>query len=338
MCQLYLRNFLRLLEFSSDNIYFLLKLAKHLKNAKKNNEEIQYLKGKNIVLIFEKESTRTRCAFEVAAYDQGANVTYVNSINSQIGYKESIKDTARILGRMYDGIQYRGHHNSIEILAQYAGIPVWNGLTSEFHPTQLLADLLTMQEFLPHKPFNDIKIVYIGDARNNIGNTMLEAAALVGLNLYIISPKQYWPELTLVNDCIKIAKLNGGTITLTCDIIENLKQADFIYTDVWVSMGEIQDLWEERIKLLRNYQVNNYILKLTENSEVKFMHCLPAIHDRHTIISRQIAKKYHLHNGVEVTDEVFESKHSIVFEQAENRLHTIKAIMVATLCNTIIFK
>jgi len=332
MSQLYQRHFLRLLDFTPTEINSLLALAASLKSAKKNGEEIQYLKNKNIALIFEKDSTRTRCSFEVAAYDQGANVTYLGPSGSQIGHKESMKDTARVLGRMYHAIQYRGHGQAlVESLAEHAGVPVWNGLTNEFHPTQLLADLLTMQEHLPEKPFSQMTFVYVGDARNNMGNTMLEAAALTGLDLRLVAPKGCWPDEKLVAECRAAAEQTGGKITLTEDIAAGVKGADFIYTDVWVSMGEPKEVWRERIALLREYQVNMAMLELTGNPQVKFLHCLPAFHDDQTILGQQMAEQYDLHGGMEVTDEVFESAHSIVFDQAENRLHTIKAVMVATL-------
>ncbi len=332
MSHLYHRHFLRLLDFTPAEMTALLALASTLKTDKKNGEEIQHLKGKNIALIFEKDSTRTRCSFEVAAYDQGANVTYLGPSGSQIGHKESIKDTARVLGRMYDGIQYRGHGQAlVEALAEHAGVPVWNGLTNEFHPTQLLADLLTMQEHLPEKAFSQMTLAYVGDAHNNMGNTLLEAAALVGLDLRLVAPKGCWPDAALVAECRSAAEKTGGKITLTEDIAEGVHGADFIYTDVWVSMGEPKEVWQERIALLRKYQVNSAMLALTGNPQVKFLHCLPAFHDDQTTLGQQMAEQYNLQGGMEVTDEVFESSHSVVFDQAENRLHTIKAVMVATL-------
>ncbi len=332
MSQFYKRHFLRLLDFTPTEITALLDLAAELKQAKKSGNEQQKLVGKNIALIFEKDSTRTRCSFEVAAYDQGARVTYLGPGGSQIGHKESIKDTARVLGRMYDGIQYRGHGQQVvETLAEYAGVPVWNGLTNEFHPTQLLADLLTMQEHLPGKPLSEMKFAYLGDARNNMGNTMLEAAALVGMDLRLVAPKACWPEAQLVAACQAQAQKTGGKITLTEDIAEGVKGADFLYTDVWVSMGEPKEVWHERVALLKPYQINMNVVKLTGNPQVKFLHCLPAFHDDQTTVGKQMAELYDLPEGMEVTDEVFESTHSIVFDQAENRLHTIKAVMVATL-------
>ncbi|WP_428944307.1 ornithine carbamoyltransferase [Pantoea sp. FN060301] len=332
MSQLYQRHFLRLLDFTPAELTALLALAATLKTDKKNGEEVQHLKGKNIALIFEKDSTRTRCSFEVAAYDQGANVTWIGPSGSQIGHKESMKDTARVLGRMYHGIQYRGYGQALaESLAEHAGVPVWNGLTDEFHPTQLLADLLTMQEHLPEKAFSQMTLAYVGDARNNMGNTMMEAAALTGLDLRLVAPKACWPDEALVAECRQAAEKSGGKITLTDDVAEGVNGADFIYTDVWVSMGEPKEVWKERIALLRAYQVNSAMLALTGNPQVKFLHCLPAFHDDQTVLGRQMAEQYDLHGGMEVTNDVFESAHSVVFDQAENRLHTIKAVMVATL-------
>ena len=332
MSTLYKKNFLKLLDFTPAEITTLLQLAAKLKADKKSGTESPNLTGKNIALIFEKDSTRTRCSFEVAAYDQGARVTYLGSSGSQIGHKESIKDTARVLGRMYDGIQYRGYGQEVvETLAEYSGVPVWNGLTDEFHPTQLLADLLTMQEHLPGKAFNEMTLVYAGDARNNMGNSMLEAAALTGLDLRLVAPQECWPEASLVAECKALAQKNGGNVTLTEDIAAGVKGADFIYTDVWVSMGEAKEKWAERIALLRGYQVNSAMMKLTGNPQVKFLHCLPAFHDDQTTVGKKMAAEYDMHGGMEVTDEVFESPASIVFDQAENRMHTIKAVMVATL-------
>lgn len=332
MSAFYQKSFLKLLDFTPAELNALLQLAAQLKADKKNGQEKQKLTGKNIALIFEKDSTRTRCSFEVAAFDQGARVTYLGPAGSQIGHKESIKDTARVLGRIYDGIQYRGYGQEIvETLAQYAGVPVWNGLTNEFHPTQLLADLLTMREHMPGKAFHQMTLGYAGDARNNMGNTLLEAAALVGMDLRLVAPKACWPESSLVSECTALAVKNGGNITLTEDIAAGVKDADFIYTDVWLSMGEAKEKWAERIDLLRPYQVNSKMLSLTGNPNVKFLHCLPAFHDDQTTLGRKMALEFGLHGGMEVTDEVFESPASIVFDQAENRMHTIKAVMVATL-------
>ncbi|WP_083172650.1 ornithine carbamoyltransferase [secondary endosymbiont of Trabutina mannipara] len=336
MNKLVKRNFLRLMDFTSAEINQLLALATSLKYQKRTKCEIPLLAGKNIALIFEKDSTRTRCSFEVAAFDQGARVTYLGLNGSHIGYKESIKDSAIILGRMYDAIQYRGYDQSIvEKIALYAGVPVWNGLTNEFHPTQVLADMLTMQEFLPEKKFNKMKLAYVGDARNNISNTLLEAAALTGINLRIIAPSTFWPNYDLVVSCRKLAHKNGGNITLTQDIATGVKNVDFIYTDVWVSMGEDKNVWQERIEMLRSYQINMTMLHQTGNSKVKFLHCLPAFHNKQTIIGKQLIEQYGLVGGIEVTNDVFESPHSVVFDQAENRLHTIKAVMVATLVTNI---
>ncbi|MBT0719821.1 ornithine carbamoyltransferase [Rosenbergiella collisarenosi] len=332
MSSLYQRSILRLLDCSPQELTQLLTLAATLKSAKRQGKEPRYLAGKNIALIFEKDSTRTRCSFEVAAYDQGARVTYLGASGSQIGHKESIKDSARVLGRMYDGIQYRGYGQTIvETLAEHAQVPVWNGLTDEFHPTQLLADLLTMQEHLPDTSWNDMTLAYLGDAKNNMGNTLLEAAALTGLQLVMVAPKACWPEASLVAECQALATQHGGSIRLTENVAEGVKGADFLYTDVWVSMGEPKEVWEERIALLRDYQVNQQVLSATGNPQVKFLHCLPAFHDTDTVVGKQIAEQYNLPQGIEVTDEVFESANSIVFDQAENRMHSIKALIVATL-------
>src|SRR5471030_1990447 len=332
MSQFFQRHFLKLMDFSPAEILDLLALAATLKAEKRAGRETPRLTGKNIALIFEKDSTRTRCSFEVAAFDQGARVTYLGPSGSQIGHKESIKDTARVLGRLYHGIQYRGYGQEIvETLARYAGVPVWNGLTTEFHPTQLLADLLTMQEHLPEKTFDQMKFAYVGDARNNMGNSMLEAAALTGLDLRLVAPRACWPEAQLVSRCRDMAQHNGGKITLTEEITEGVTGVDFLYTDVWVSMGEAKAIWRERIALLRAYQVNMDMIRLTGNPQVKFLHCLPAFHDDQTSMGKEMAEEYGLVGGMEVTDEMFESAHSVVFDQAENRLHTIKAVMVATL-------
>ncbi|NPA69062.1 MAG: ornithine carbamoyltransferase [Chlorobi bacterium] len=324
------RSFLKLLDFSPAEINFLLKLASDLKTAKYAGTEQPRLKGKNIALIFEKSSTRTRCAFETAAYDQGANVTYLGPTGSQIGKKESMKDTARVLGRMYDGIEYRGFAQStVEDLAKYSGVPVWNGLTNEFHPTQILADFMTMLEH-SDKPLNKIKFAYLGDARNNMGNSLMVGAAKLGTDIRLVAPKSVQPENELVAQCNEIAKETGAKITLTDNVAEGVKDVDFIYTDVWVSMGEPDEVWQERIKLLKPYQVNSEVMKMTGNPKTKFMHCLPAFHNRETTTGEEIYQKYGL-DGMEVTEEVFESEASIVFDEAENRLHTIKAVMVATL-------
>lgn len=324
------RHFLRLMDFTPAEIQYLLDLSASLKKAKKAGTEQQKLKGKNIALIFEKTSTRTRCSFEVGAYDQGANVTYINPEGSQIGHKESMKDTARVLGRMYDAIQYRGYGQElVETLAQYSGVPVWNGLTDDFHPTQIIADFLTMLEH-SDKPLNQIKMAYLGDARNNMGNSFVEGAALMGVDLRLVGPKAYWPEQALLDEVAEMAKSTGANILCTEDVAEGVKDVDFLYTDIWVSMGEPEEAWEQRINLMKPYQVNMDLLKLTGNPKVKFMHCLPAFHDSNTTVGKAMAEKYGM-DGLEVTNEVFESEASIVFDEAENRMHSIKAIMVATL-------
>ena len=324
------RSFLKLLDFTPKEIRFLLNLSKKLKAEKKNGKARKKLKGKNIALIFEKTSTRTRCAFEVAAFDQGANVTYLGPTGSQIGHKESMKDTARVLGRMYDGIEYRGFGQKIvEELAAFSGVPVWNGLTDEYHPTQVLADLLTMEEH-SKKKLNKISFCYLGDARNNMGNSLMVGGAKMGMDVRLCAPKENWPEEALIKKCKSIAKETKAKITLTEKVEDGVKGVDFLYTDVWLSLGEPSEKWEERIKLMKSYQVNMNVIKLTGNSRVKFLHCLPAFHNRETKVGEEIYQKYGL-DGMEVTEDVFESKHSIVFDQAENRLHTIKAVMVATL-------
>jgi ornithine carbamoyltransferase len=326
------RHFLKLLDFTPEEITYLLDLAANLKEAKKKGTEKQYLKGKNIALIFEKASTRTRCAFEVASYDQGAHVTYLGPTGSQIGQKESMKDTARVLGTMYDGIEYRGFGQAIvEELAKYAGVPVWNGLTNEFHPTQILADFLTMREH-SKKPLDKMVFCYLGDARYNMGNSLMVGSAKMGIDFRIAAPSSYQPSAELVSKCRAIAKETGAKITITENVDEAVKGADFLYTDVWVSMGEPDSVWEERIKLLKPFQINMKVLEKTGNPSVKFLHCLPAFHNRETKVGEDIFKKFGL-DGMEVTEDVFESKHSIVFDEAENRLHTIKAVMVATLGN-----
>lgn len=324
------RNFLKLLDFTPQEISFMLKLAQDLKTAKYTGTETPRMTGKNIALIFEKSSTRTRCAFEVAAHDQGADVTYLGPSGSQIGYKESMKDTARVLGRMYDGIEYRGFGQDIvEELGQYAGVPVWNGLTNEFHPTQILADFLTMMEH-SDKPLNQISYAYMGDARNNMANSLLVGGVKMGMDVRIVGPNSLQPETELVKQCKEIAKNTGAKITITDSVESGVKGCDFIYTDVWVSMGEPDEVWKERIEQLMPYQVNNEVMKFSGNRNCKFLHCLPAFHNRETTIGEEIYQKFGL-DGMEVTEQVFESEASVVFDQAENRMHTIKAIMVATL-------
>lgn len=325
------RHFLRLMDFTPQEIQFLLDLAAELKKAKYAGTEQPRLKGKNIALVFEKTSTRTRSAFEVSAFDQGANVSYIGPSGSQIGHKESMKDTARVLGRMYDAIQYRGYGQElVETLANYSGVPVWNGLTDEFHPTQILADFLTMLEHGKGKRLDQMKLAYLGDARNNMGNSFVEGAALMGLDLRLVGPKQFFPEQKLLDEVAEMAKQTGAKITCTEDVEAGVKDVDFIYTDIWVSMGEPESAWAERIELMKPYQVNAKLMALTGNPNVKFMHCLPSFHDENTVIGKKMAEKYGM-NGLEVTDEFFESAASIVFDEAENRMHTIKAVMVATL-------
>ncbi len=324
------RHFLTLLDFTPQEIHFLLDLGFSLKKAKYSGTEVPTLKGKNIALIFEKSSTRTRCACEVAALDQGAGLTYLGPSGSQIGYKESMKDTARVLGRMYDGIEYRGFGQSVvEELAAYAGVPVWNGLTTEFHPTQILADFMTMMEH-SGKPLEEMKFCYLGDARNNMGNSLMVGAAKMGMDFRAAAPESVQPDESLVQKCRKIANETGAKITITDDVQKAVKDADFLYTDVWVSMGEPDEVWDERIKLLRPYQVNMDVIKATGNPAVKFLHCLPAFHNRETKVGEEIFQKFGL-EAMEVSEEVFESEHSIVFDEAENRMHSIKAILVSTL-------
>lgn len=324
------RSFLKLLDFTSGEISGLIELAARLKADKKAGKERQMLLGKNIVLLFEKDSTRTRCAFEVGAYDQGAHVTYLGPTGSQMGKKESIADTARVLGRMYDGIEYRGFGQEIvEELARYAGVPVWNGLTNEYHPTQIIADLLTMQEH-SDKPFSKMKFCYLGDARYNMGNSLMVGCAKMGIDFRAACPAEYAPGKELIEECQKIAAQTGGKVTITEDVKKAVEGCDFLYTDVWVSMGEPDEVWAERIKLMKPYQVNRDVMNATGNPDVKFMHCLPAFHDLKTKVGRDVYGKFGL-DALEVTDDVFESPASIVFDEAENRMHTIKAVMVATL-------
>ena len=324
------RNFLKLLDFTPKEIQYMLDLARDLKRAKYAGTEKPTLTGKNIALIFEKTSTRTRCAFEVAAHDQGAHVTYLGPTGSQIGVKESMKDTARVLGRMFDGIEYRGFEQKIvEELAEYAGVPVWNGLTNEFHPTQILADFLTMSEHVD-KPLNQVSYAYIGDARYNMGNSLMVGGVKMGMDVRIVAPKKLQPSKELVDTCKKIAKETGATLTITDDVKKGVKGCDFLYTDVWVSMGEPVEVWKERIDMLKPYQVNKEMMAMTGNPKCKFMHCLPAYHNLETKVGRDVNEQFGL-DGIEVTEDVFESDASIVFDEAENRMHTIKAVMVATL-------
>lgn len=324
------RSFVKLLDFTPKEIEFLLNLSADLKKAKYAGTEQPRLAGKNIALIFEKASTRTRCAFETAAYDQGAHVTYLGPTGSQLGTKESVKDTARVLGRMYDGIEYRGFgQERVEELAAHSGVPVWNGLTNEFHPTQVLADLLTMMEHST-KPLSQVKFAYLGDARNNMGNSLLVGAALMGMDFRSVSPRSVQPGDELVAQAQEIAERTGARIHITDDLDSGVKDCDFLCTDVWVSMGEPKEVWKERISLLKPYQINKEAMEKTGNPSVKFMHCLPAFHNRETIVGEDTYQKYGL-EAMEVTEEVFESEVSIVFDEAENRVHTIKAVMLATL-------
>ena len=324
------RSFLKLLDFTPEEIQYFLDLAAELKKAKREGKERKTLTGKNIALIFEKTSTRTRCSFEVAAYDQGAHVTYLGPTGSQIGIKETMKDTARVLGRMYDGIEYRGFaQTTVEKLAEYAGVPVWNGLTNEFHPTQILADFLTMREH-SDKPLNQVSYAYLGDARFNMGNSLLVGGAKMGMDVRIVAPKPLQPAAELVAECRKVAEQTGARITITDDVDAGVKGCDFIYTDIWVSMGEPDEVWKERIAMLLPYQVNAKLMERTGNPNCKFMHCLPSYHNRDTKAGEDVFQKFGL-DGVEVTEDVFESPASIVFDEAENRMHTIKAVMVATL-------
>ncbi|GAA3480298.1 MULTISPECIES: ornithine carbamoyltransferase [Streptomyces] len=324
------RHFLKELDFTAEEFRGLIDLAAELKAAKKSGTEVQRLRGKNIALIFEKTSTRTRCAFEVAAADQGASTTYLDPSGSQMGHKESVKDTARVLGRMFDGIEYRGDSQAaVEELAAYGGVPVFNGLTDDWHPTQMLADVLTMTEH-SDKPLERIAFAYLGDARFNMGNSYLVTGALLGMDVRIVAPKSYWPAEEIVAQARKLAEASGATVTLTEDVAEGVRGADFVATDVWVSMGEPKEVWAERITALAPYAVTMDVLNATGNADVKFLHCLPAYHDLGTKVAREIHAAHGL-TELEVTDEVFESAHSIVFDEAENRMHTIKAVLVATL-------
>ncbi|MCL7961393.1 MAG: ornithine carbamoyltransferase [marine benthic group bacterium] len=321
------------MDYTADEIHYLLDLSVRLKQAKQAGSERQRLVGRNVALIFEKTSTRTRCAFEVAAYDQGAHVTYLGPTGSQIGHKESVADTARVLGRMYDGIQYRGFgQDRVETLAEFAGVPVWNGLTDEYHPTQVLADVMTMMEHADREP-EKISFCFMGDARNNVGNSLMVGGTLLGMDVRLCAPRDLWPEEWLVRHCRQLADESGGALLLTESVEQGVSGADFLYTDVWVSMGEPPERWAERIAKLKPYQVNRRAMDLTGNPESKFLHCLPAFHDRKTKVGEEIYREFGL-DGMEVTDEVFESAASVVFDQAENRMHTIKAVMVATLADS----
>ena len=324
------RSFTTLQDFTPREIRFLLDLSRDLKRAKYGGYEQPRLSRKNIAIIFEKSSTRMRVSFEVAAYDQGAHVTYLGPSGTQIGHKESMKDTARVLGRIFDGIEYRGfEQHVVEELAQYAGVPVWNGLTDEYHPTQILADVLTMTEH-SDKDLGDIAYCYLGDARNNMGNSLMVGGCKYGMDVRLCAPRDLWPHDDLVKTCHAIAEETGARLTLTEDVDEGVSGVDYLYTDVWVSMGEEKSVWADRIRLLKPYQINSDVLTRSGNPKVKFMHCLPAFHNRDTKVGQSIFEEYGM-DGLEVTDDVFESENSIVFDQAENRLHTIKAVMVATL-------
>ncbi|MET8897047.1 ornithine carbamoyltransferase [Streptomyces albogriseolus] len=324
------RHFLKEVDFTAEEFRGLLELAAELKAAKRAGTETPYLRGKNIALIFEKTSTRTRCAFEVAAADQGASTTYLDPSGSQMGHKESVKDTARVLGRMYDGIEYRGDSQAkVEELAAFAGVPVYNGLTDDWHPTQMLADVLTMTEH-SDKPLKGIAFAYLGDARFNMGNSYLVTAALLGMDVRIVAPKTYWPAQDVIDGARELAAASGARITLTEEIAEGVAGADFVATDVWVSMGEPKEVWGERIAALAPYAVTMDVLRATGNPDVGFLHCLPAFHDLGTAVGRDVYEAHGL-TSLEVTDEVFESAHSLVFDEAENRMHTIKAVLVATL-------
>lgn len=328
------RSLLSLMHHTNRELHYLLDLSRDLKRAKYTGTEQPHLKGKNIALIFEKTSTRTRCAFEVAAHDQGAHVTYIDPVSSQIGHKESMKDTARVLGRMFDAIEYRGFEQEIvEELAKFAGVPVFNGLTAEFHPTQMIADTLTMREH-SDKPLHDISYAYLGDARYNMGNSLLMIGAKLGMDVRIGAPKSLWPHQDFIDQCQAFAVESGARITITEDPKEAVKGVDFIHTDIWVSMGEPVEAWDERIEQLLPYQVNAQMMKASGNPRVKFMHCLPAFHNSETKVGQDIATRHpNLANGMEVTEEVFESPANIAFEQAENRMHTIKAILVSALAD-----
>ncbi|MFC8273413.1 ornithine carbamoyltransferase [Streptomyces sp. NPDC057271] len=324
------RHFLKELDFTADEFRGLIDLAAELKAAKKAGAEVQRLRGRNIALIFEKTSTRTRCAFEVAAADQGASTTYLDPSGSQIGHKESVKDTARVLGRMFDAIEYRGDsHSKVEDFATHAGVPVFNGLTDDWHPTQMLADVLTMTEHTD-KPLDAVAFAYLGDARFNMGNSYLVTGALLGMDVRIVAPEAYWPSEGIIASARALAEKSGATITLTEDVAEGVRGADFVATDVWVSMGEPKEVWDERIADLAPYAVTMDVLRATDNPGVKFLHCLPAFHDLGTAVGRDIHARHGL-TELEVSDEVFESEHSVVFDEAENRMHTIKAVLVATM-------
>ena len=326
------RDFLKEIDFTAKELKFLLDLARDLKRAKYDGTEVPRMTGKNVALIFEKTSTRTRCAFEVGCYDQGARVTYLDPNSSQIGHKESAADTARVLSRFYDAIEFRGSAQAtVETLAEYSDVPVYNGLTDEWHPTQMLADFLTMIEHGRGKPVEEISYAYLGDARSNMGHSLYVMGAIMGADVRIVAPKALWPSKEIQKIAKDRAASSGARLTLTEDVAAGVKGVDYVHTDVWVSMGEAKEVWDQRVKLLTPYQVNAKALKATGNPNVKFMHCLPAFHDTNTVVGKDIAEKTGMTGGLEVTNEVFESPYNIAFDQAENRLHTIKAIMVATI-------
>ncbi|VFP85974.1 Ornithine carbamoyltransferase subunit I [Buchnera aphidicola (Cinara pseudotaxifoliae)] len=338
MKTLYQKSFLKFSDFTYEEILYLIKLSKLVKRQKHNNTEQKHLKGKKIVLIFEKQSTRTRCAFEIAANDQGAYTTYIGPNDTHIGYKESIQDSAKILGQMYDGIQYRGYYDNIlQNLKKYSNKPVWNGLTNTFHPTQILADLFTMIEACPNKKLQDIRCAYVGDAQNNIANTLLDAATFMKLKINIISPKIYQPKKIFLLKSNK-KKINNTNISFTNDVKKGVENVDFIYTDVWVSMGENKDVWKKKINALYPYQVNQNMLDMTKNSNVKVLHCLPALHDKQSSLGLEIHNQFNINNGLEISNEVFNSPVNISFQQSENRLHTIKALLISCLSKKIFFK
>ncbi|VFP83719.1 ornithine carbamoyltransferase [Buchnera aphidicola] len=337
MKTLYQKSCLKLSDFTYEEIFYLMKLSKFLKKNKHNKKEKKYIKGKNIALIFEKQSTRTRCAFEVAAYDQGAHTTYIGPNDTHIGYKESIEDSAKVLGTMYDGIQYRGYNDTIlENLKKYSKIPIWNGLTDKFHPTQILADLFTIIETFPEKPLKKIHCAYVGDAQNNIANSLIEAANIINFKLNIVSPESYWPKKNFLNKKYSLYNKRKNII-YTDKIIEGVKNVDLIYTDVWVSLGESDDMWKKRIEELYPYQVNKKMLNISNNPNIKILHCLPALHNKKSLIGLQLHNKFKFNNGLEITDDIFNSNINLSFRQSENRLHTIKALLVSCLSEEKIF-
>ncbi|WP_343128046.1 ornithine carbamoyltransferase [Buchnera aphidicola (Takecallis taiwana)] len=329
MNSLYKKHFLKMQDCTKYEINQIINLAQVIKKNRNNKQEIKYLKNKKIALVFEQESTRTRCSFEVAAFEQGAQISYLGSGNIHLGYKESLADTIQVLNRLYDGIGYRGlQHNNIKILSHYAKIPIWNALTKKYHPTQLLADLLTIKEYTVNKLVSEITLVYVGDASNNIANTLLELSLIIGFKLRLVSPKEYWPKSNIID---KIYKDNKKNFLCTENIQSGVKDADFIYTDVWLSMGDSKKEWDKKIHLLKKYQINQQLLSYTKNYNVKVLHCLPALHDQNTVISKKISELYNLQDGIEITNEVFQSNKDIIFNQSENKLHTIKSLMILTL-------